>query len=496
MSLPVDPGTGIPTSISEYDGFDVAVIDSERWETPTIVGATTIAQAGGLLVFTNTGAGLLGKSYYETKRKFGKNWRITTDLKLETTTGTSGEISLVLWRSPTCYFKIGPYKGGAIDCNCYLRWRNGAAPEAGVALTGDAVDPTTLNNYTISNNHDTILLYYKGILLTSMPCLELYNFTIRIEAGTGANADTLLAKANDYEILNVFDPLLMTIGQLCKATYDKVGTSIVTDLSGTLNLHDTTEHFITLAQATYGTKFRVNLFADLEGVDIHLVEISDAGGAKVDITDLANSLTSNNIRLCTAAGAQVNDAIYFESDVKFRRLDVYMEGGTSNTTHTYVWEWFKGGIWEAVALTATLTDGTSYGGKVFGKSGSVTWDGDLTIPTGMTHYAIRARITVAGASLPKATHIQISEDAATGFDSNAAFLSNLLVRIYRKNAAGNYASLPADMALPFTQCILYRNVELANLPAWTDIKIGFKLSAAPITAFDVTYTGFIETLQT
>jgi hypothetical protein len=114
---------------------------------------------------------------------------------------------------------------------------------------------------------------------------------------------------------------------------------------------------------------------------------------------------------------------------------------------------------------------------------------------GDMYYYVRARITTAGSSLPKATHVQISRTGATGFDSNAAFLSNLMVNIYRKRGDGSYAVLPVDTAMPFTQCILTRNVDMSNMIAWQDIKIGFKLSANPTATITIPYTGYIETIE-
>jgi hypothetical protein len=264
---------------------------------------------------------------------------------------------------------------------------------------------------------------------------------------------------------------------------------IITDIAGNISLSSTTEAFLELTKTVYGKKFKVCLFADLEGANIDKCVLSEGGSGEVFQTEQANNLVSNNIRLCTAAGAQMYDAIYFGSTTQFKTLDVYMEGGTSNTDNTYIWEYWNGVMWTTLAVT----DGTSYNSKVFGKSGRVTWTATLVAYSGI--YYVRARITSAGSSLPKATHVQISRDGATGFDSNAAFLSNLLVNIYRKRADGSYATLPVDIAMPFTQCILTRNVDVSNLIAWQDIKIGFKLSATPTATITIPYTAFIETIE-
>jgi hypothetical protein len=351
------------------------------------------------------------------------------------------------------------------------------------------------------------MVYYNGICVTSFPMEEMFNYNIRIEGSTSVNGTTLNAKANDYEIFHGPDTLLMSLGGLSKQnnTYlqsiiatlaDGIATDpIITDIAGNISLSSTTEAFLELTTAVYGKKFKVCFFADLEGAGIDGCYIYDIGApAWEDITIQANNLISNNVRLCTADGAQVGDCVYFISLSQFKRLDIYMEGGTSNapnTDNTYVWEYWNGTAW----ATLTVTDGTLYNSKVFGKSGSVTWTTVLNKPPGWGHYGIRAKITSAGSSLPKATHVQISNDGATGFDSLAAFLSNLMVNIYRKRADGSYATLPVDMAMPFTQCILMRNVDMSNMIAWQDIKIGFKLSATPTATITIPYTGYIETIE-
>lgn len=530
--LPISTGNANPTHIQEYDGFDVTTLNTKRWKTPVIVGSTAIEQTGGELVLSNNGAGTAGKSYYESIRKFGKNWRVTVDMKIALMTGSSGELSLVLYVDATHYIKIGPYKtSGGINSNCYMRYKNGGI-EVGMTLTSEVINTTEYNNYTFAVIHNTVVVYYRGIKITSMPFDEIHNFSVRIEGGTGSNTDTFTGKANDYEIINHFNMLEMTTGATIKNIHDDLeavgglvqdiidalpgigvidpammgtiddiydivddihdtmGSSVVTNIAGNITLTNTTEYFLTFTKAIYGNKFVINLFADLEGTKIDYVALSPAGGAWVDYTATANNLKSNSIPLSSSPAPIVADTIYFASLVNFKRLDIYMEGGTSNNSNTYAWEYWNGATWVELS---SISDGTLYGGFVFGKSGSVTFT--ETIVKQGSYYMIRATMTVAGTSTPKATHIQISNDGATGFDSRAAFLSNLLAKIYRKRGDGNYASLPADMALPFTQCIIYRNLEINDVKAWQDVKIGFKLSETPTAQITIPYTGYVETIE-
>lgn len=504
MELPIDVGNALPTGIQEYDGFDdVTTIDINRWETPVKTGDMNIAQSGGYLVISNA-AGAAGNAYLETINKFGKNWRISADLLIDDLVGTTGAISLVLYKSATCYVRIGPYKSALVDCNCYLQIKPSTGVEQATALTTDVVDTTNMHSYRLVVLNQTIIVYYDDVRITSFPMEEMFNYTIRIEGSTSVNGTTLNAKANDFETFHGPDTLLMTIGGLSKQNNTYLQSIITTlaggiannptikDFAGTISLSSTTEAFLELKKTTYGKKFKVCLFADLDGTSIDGCYIYDIGAPSwEDITTQANNMISNNVRLCTEAGAQVGDAIYFASLAQFKRLDVYMEGGTSNTDNTYVWEYWNGAAW----ATLTVTDGTLYNGKVFGKSGSVTWSTTLKKPNAWGHYGIRARITAVGSSLPKATHIQISNDGATGFDSLAAFASNLIVNIYRKRANVYYARLPVDTAMPFTQCILTRNVDISNLTAWQDIRIGFKLSATPSATITIPYSGYVETIE-
>ncbi len=498
MPIPIDSGNARPSMIQEYDGFDTTTIDSNRWETPTEIGSTLITQAAGNLVFTNTGAGTKGISYLKSKRKFGKIWRISIDMFIDDFTGSIGEACLCLYKDSSNWIKMGPYKSTTNDCNCLLRV-NKAGTETETLLTLDTINKTTKSTYTICILNDILIFYYNGTLMTSLPFGELTNYNIMLMAGTGANTDTITVKANDYEILNFVDTLSMTVAKIIQDVKTTVATlkiePTVTDISGNITLTNTTEQYVTFAQATYGNKFKVNMFADLEGADMdycYLYKSSDTSWT--DQTVVANNLQSNSILLVPSTGKATNDCIYFGSSVIFHRLDVYMEEGISNVDNVFEWEGWTGAAW----VSLTETDGTD-NGEAFGKSGKVTWTEDLAevAVNGTVAYWVRARLTTAGSATnnPKATHVQTSSDVATGFDSVAEFVSNLVVSIYRKRGDGSYAALPADIALPFTQCILYRNIELSNLPAWTDIKIGFKLSTAPTANAVIPYTGYIETVE-
>lgn len=271
------------------------------------------------------------------------------------------------------------------------------------------------------------------------------------------------------------------------------GAGTCTDLSGTIALTNTTEQFIEFLSATYGKKFFIDFFMDLRMADIDYCYLYDSSITTwTNQTSVANNMVSNSVLLVPSGGPGVGDCVYFGSSVKFHRLDVYMEGGTGNTDNTIVWEYYNGAAWVALATT----DGTSYGGMVFGKSGSVTWvtDPGSVAVNAITAYWVRARVTTAGVSLPKATHVQVSDDGATGFDSLAAFGSSLEIRLYRK-LGSSYVAAPVDLGLPFTQCILYRTPDINSFKAWGDVKVGLKLTATPSASISISYAGYSEVIE-
>ena len=499
--LPTAVRNGTPRGIQEYDGFDTPTINTDRWETIHESTTMTISQEAGELIFSCADAGAIGISYLKSARKFGKIWRISADIGIDTITGNYAEAYIMLYKSDDNYIKLGPYKSATIDCNCLLRYKVEGEAEHEVELTGDNVDTTYSSTYTIGVINDTIIFYYKGIMITSIQFTELVNYYIYLAAGSASSGGDLVVRMDHLEIHNSFDTMQMTMGKNVRdlvALVNNIGTLIgaiksepeTEDISGTITITDTTEQYITLTQATYGEKFKVNLFADLEGAEIDYCYLyKSTGPIWTDQSALANTLKTNTILLKPAAGATTGDIIYFGNLVNFNRLDIYMEGGTPNTNSVYEWEGYVSGSW----VSLTETDGTD-NGEAFGKSGKVTWTETLAKVTvnGIEAYWVRARITTLGASAPKASHIQVTEAGATGFDSLAEFMSSLVVSIYRKRGDGSYAEVPADIAMPFTQCILYRNVEISELPAWTDIKIGFKLSATPTASIAIPYSGYVE----
>ncbi|MFA5766240.1 MAG: hypothetical protein WC929_08875, partial [Bacilli bacterium] len=296
-------------------------------------------------------------------------------------------MSLCLYKSADCYIKMGPYKSALVNSNCYLQYKNGTDPEESTSLTGDVVNETEVTTHTFIVTNDTVIIYYNGVMRTSIPMRDLHNYKVLI-MGACTTGTTFEAVANDYEAIHGADTLLMTIGMMSRMNMDYLAENngylediiatlasgiatdpIITDIAGNISLSSTTEAFLELTKAIYGKKFKVCLFADLEGANIDKCVLSEGGSGEVFQTEQANNLISNNVRLCTAAGAQMYDAIYFGSTTHFKTLDVYMEGGTSNTDNTYIWEYWNGAAW----ATLTVTDGTLYNSKVFGKSGRVTW---------------------------------------------------------------------------------------------------------------------------
>lgn len=519
MKLPVDSNTANPTGISDFDGFQAASLDANRWDSKVEVGSTAISITSGELKFLNNGSGMAGISYLPTKQSFGKVWRISADLRLNSFTGTHGDISLVLFKDADNFVKFGPYKSSAgTNDNAYLRWTIDGVAQTAQSLAGRVIDTASNHTYTLAVLNNLILVFYDGDYKYAMSFPSMIDYSVRIEGGTWDNTDTIDARADDIDITNSFDALQMAIGLMC----DEIGTMVtdiykripgmeldidyirdnlgtfsptITDISGTLTLANTTPVALEFGTATYGDHFSINLMADLGGADINHCFLFDASaGTYTDLSAVANTLKTGTVPVVPAGGSGVGDIIYFGNHVRFNRLDVYLEDGVSNDStaspNTFVWEYYNGATWAAL----TVTDGTVNVAQAFGKSGKVTFSDVISQATvnGETAYWIRARVSAAGTSKPVASHLQCSEVAASGFDSVAEFLSTIYVDIYRK-INGTYSALPSD-TMPFIQCILDRNIDISTFECWSDTRIVFSLSASPVSSVSLPYAGYVQTL--
>lgn len=515
MVLPIDPNYAHPSGIVDFDDF--SYIDNNRWDAKQEVGSTSVAAAGGELNITNDGTGTAGISYLPSKQTFGKIWRISSDLHISSFTGTHGELSLVLYKDGD-YVKFGPYKStGGTDENAYLRSRINGVDQAPLSISGYGADVTNAHTYTLVVLNTLVQVYYDGEYQTCIAFPGLIDYQIRIEGGTWDNTDVIDARAEEFEAVNNFDPLQMTIGFMCEEMGTLVGdiysripsiqddlatikagvaaTAITTPFSGTLTLTNTTPVSIEFLTATNGNIFNFNLMADLGGADLDYCYLFDASlGSYLNLSTAANTLQTGTVPLVPTTGPGVGDCIYFGNTTRFDRLDVYIEDGVSNLStaspNTFVWEYWNGGAWAAL----TVTDGTLNNSKVFGQSGKVTFSDVITevAINSITAYWIRARVTAAGTSKPVASHLQCSEIGATGFDSLADFLSVLRVKIYRK-IGGSYSALPSE-DMPFTQCILDRNIDIATFECWSDTKVEFSLSSSPTSNVSIPYAGYVQEL--
>lgn len=539
-----DPAAGGPQFIQVMDNFNSASISANRWNAATVVGSTTVSISGGALHIINAGSGTKGISYLESKKMFPRFGRIGADIQAvdgsEAGDGDHFEASVVLYKDVNNWLKIGPYRDTSegINYKAYLRV-NVEGVEDTLVLSGDPVD-TTRHAYTLVLLEHEVLVYVDSVPITAFDWPELVNYTIRLEAGTTANADKCDAAFKWVDALSYFDFALMQMGLdlmlLMEDTAD-IGTDLVdihddladvhTDVadihadlvdvhsdladlrsdmatlvqpisftfSGALTLTNTALTLLTFTQVNYGTRFKVHANFDLEIAKIEQCKLYSAHDTTwYDMTGAAQSLRSNDTYL---AGDTPNtgDIIYFGmASASWKQLDVFMEGGTSNTTHTYVWEYWNGSAW--VSLVG-LVDGTD-NGYVFGKSGRVTWSSTLssTEIDGVTAYWVRARLSSVGAStnVPRASRVQAAYTATcTGFDSNAAFLSTVEVTRYRKRSE-SWQTLPIDKD-HFTQCILDRNVDVEGFEAWSDVGIGFQLLSTPTRNVVINYYGYIEQIK-
>lgn len=501
-------GGGGASSIQDFDGFDCASLDSNRWGSAVEVGGTVFSLSSGELKLSNSGAGAGGISYLPSAATYGQLYRHSSHMRIASTTGSLGDIHLTLIIDSDNYIKFGPYKGGAVNDNAYLRYKVAGGSEVAVELASSSIDTTNLHWYMLLVIANNILVYYDNVYKMTIPFPAFADYYVRIEGGTGGATDTLDARVDDYENFSTVDilQLLMLhsvsdissdvssvasdVTDIASDVSDLLDRDVPIAISGSVVLEDASEVLLEFPAATYGTLFEVNVFFDLEGQHIDYCYLYDAGlSSYTDYTVEANSLELNSLPLVSPTGPNAGDIIYFGHDSIFTRLDVYKEQSISNTDNTIVWEGWTGAAW--VSLSGG-SDGTEYGGFALGKSGSVTFTNVLakTTVNGVEAYWIRARVTSAGSSTPTASHVQISPSSETGFDARAAFLSTLDVRVYR-NTEWGYSLLPVDLGLPFTQCILYRTPDISGLLCWDDIAIGLQLSAVPDDAITIKYSGVV-----
>jgi hypothetical protein len=238
-------------------------------------------------------------------------------------------------------------------------------------------------------------------------------------------------------------------------------------------------------QVAYEDVFFVSLALNISGADIdycRLFDFSSGGFTNQDIA--AYEIRGDDVWLVPPGGSGIGDCIYFGYAGNSHRLDIRI--CAPNAGNTFVWEYWNGAAWAALV---GLTDGT-VGLSV---NGAVTWTNDLgsTIIDGVTTYWVRARVSVAGASVPIAYNAHFAPHDAVDFDSLGVHGSHLHVEIYRK-IGGSYRNRPSSYEI-YKQSEIDQDIEISGLRCYTDTKIVLRASVAPTVAVTVNYNGVVVT---
>ena len=195
--------------ISIYDDFNDDTKDTDIWGTDVIVGNTVISETANVTRISNDGAGLLGYSYRPTLDYFGKSLVIEADLTFTIGTGTSSEAYIELYQDANNYFQFGFFKSAATDSRARITYNIAGAGE--VSSDPDTTDTDAVSrNYRIIVDEHSVHVYLERQLLATIEFEGLNSYTVRMVAGTGANADTLQVDFNNFNIYTYWEHDLET----------------------------------------------------------------------------------------------------------------------------------------------------------------------------------------------------------------------------------------------------------------------------------------------
>jgi hypothetical protein len=493
----------IPEGRYLLDSFAEVVLDPDVWDAAVVSGDTSIVQPGvaGKVGIRNLGTGVLGTSHIPSAFRLGKHNRISIDIELAVGSagadGNHADAALVLWADANNFIKAGPYRDTTAVLNDRVMMSGKVAGVAfGPTALAGAVTDTVRHTITFAVVESRVLIFSDGLKVGSHKMPGLFDYRCWAIASTTANADKVTAWFYDFEILNQFDALPLTLGTNVQSIINTLTPFAANDpvvaaaVAGNMAINDAIAHILEFTTATFGSRFSLSLAMDISGARIDYCRLDD-GGAFSNQDLVAKGLSVGDVRIVPAAGAQVNDAIYFGLSGDSHRLDVVMLGGTYNTDNTFVWEYWNGGAWAAL----TVTDGTIASVLSFGQNGSVIWTEHLgsTAVNGVTAYWVRARVSAAGVSLPVGSHMQFSPHDAVDFDSLAVMGGYLKVEIYRKVGAA-YTVMPSDV-WEYMQSNISKIIEV-SLECYSDTKVVLTSEVAPTASVTIPYKYAVTKVRT
>lgn len=490
--MPYDPYLGYPSMIEMIETFDDSSISTTRWDT-TEVGSTVITESGGYLNITNLGAGVLGTSYVQSKNKYPRHLRVSVDMDLSVgyaaADGDHFESSLVFYKDADNWIRVGAYRDTSESINfaVYLR----VCDEGSISVTdlgGVPCDASERVLTVVVLGDGAIMFYIDAIYVTSIDFPKFHGFYLRLEAGTTANADKGTVVFDDLEVHNYFDPIFINIARRIQQISDCVWIDDTEYIpgSGDITISDTTPQILEFTKNAYGTVFYLSLSFNITGARVDYCRLYDATGAGsfTNYDNQAKYLTSGSVCLVPSTGAGVGDCIYFGLSEDAKRLDVRID--TPDSDNTFEFEYWNGSAW---ASLADLSDGT----VGFTTSGSITWSNSLgsVAVNGVTAYWTRARVTSAGAVVPKAHNVQFSPLVAADWNSIAAHGTKLYVEFFRKVGLA-YSSMPSSYEI-YEQCKIDQIVDIPGVRCYSDTKVVVRVENAPASAITIPYISNVVT---
>lgn len=515
-----------PNDVAYIDPFKDSHLDTTFWVS-AVTGGVTVTEGIGLLSIDHEIAAVVGSGSITTLKKFGWHQTISAGLTLVTGSiagdGNHAEAGITLYKDATHFVKFGPYRDTAAGTNrlSMLHYQNGGADNY-VAFSATICDALS-HQYTIVMLENRAILLLDGAIVYDFELVGFVDYTVALDATVTAVGDHVHANFANFMCIKNTDFIsslfqanssaaLIAMLTATDLVVDDIHADLITvdgiadDIkaqvllmdtkhmfSGHIDLPNTTAVELTFDSATHGDQFELVLAAAL-GMGIMEKAVVSDNGSYTDFTSQCNSLTTRDVRMLPAVPVTNQDAFIVMAAAKFCYIDVYMEGGIVNTNNVIAIQYYKDDhTWVNIP---GVTDGT-FDTQSLGKSGRVSFsppaDWDTQTLDGFTGYAVRFYVTTAGADVPYATHIQLSDDTSESFDQVAGVFDTLLVYIKRNFPTIGYQTMIGDK-MEYVQAIGIRDVDINGYRCYGDTKIGFQLGATPGKNVAIPYFGFTRRL--
>lgn len=484
MITGIEPFNVLPSAIVANDSF---YSDSDLWKAPVVSG-TTFTRFAGRMVAQHNIAGGTGLSYLQANQRFGAqmSFEVIMSLYVFDPASTNQISGIRLWVNDDNWFVLGAEINASNQSAAMLRYKI-AGTESVVHFPvhgNDAVrsDLDALRRkFRIDVLSDHLVIYVNGVKrfdIKTATAVPMLNYYFELIAGTTDDTKAFEAHFRDATYRNV-----ITTPDVYPAKE-----------SGSITLSDTTPVELVFADEISGDLYELVLRADLDEAYMHQAWMLDSPATYDDITSECNDLATGLAVLLPATPA-ADDAVIVGASEKFDHVDVYMDGGVSNTDNEFDVLYWNGAAWAALAVA----DGTNGGvaGRTFYENGRISFaapvDWAAVAVNGVSMYYISIHVTTAGVSVPVATHIQLGLVSHSGFDHAAAFLSTLDVKMFKGFTGIGYTRFYMD-AMPYRQCVGERNVEINGWRCDGDAKITFQLSETPTKPVVIPYYVFTRRL--